>query len=122
MKICPIQCITLETEGSGKERRINLYQIHYGLCLYCNLCAEVCPVVCLWMARDWDLACYRRNDVIVRFDNTSPNEQRRRLWPSLVNHPLRQEKRAAKPGAAATPAAKQAPESAPPASPKETPA
>jgi len=118
VKICPIQCITLETEGAGKDRRVKLYQIHYGLCLFCNLCSEVCPVLCLWMARDWDLTCYRRDDVLMRFDTMDPSEQRKRLWPSLIHHPLRAEKKAAKPAAGATSPPKSATGETP-AQPKE---
>ena len=93
-RICPVQCISIEAEGKGKTARLTKYQINYNWCLFCNLCVEVCPVLCLWMTRDWDLACYKQEDCIVRFEGRDPEGERKKLWPSLVDHPLRQKKRA----------------------------
>jgi len=85
-RICPVQCITIEAAGKGKEAQLLRYEIDYGLCLFCNLCAEVCPVVCLWMTGEWDLACYKRDDCIVHFHARNPDEERKKLWPSLASH------------------------------------
>ncbi len=92
-QVCPVQCIRLEVEGKGKERKLVRYEIHYGLCLFCNLCAEVCPTACLWMTADWDLACYRRADCTIRFHETNPDEQRKRLWPGMKDLPARAPKK-----------------------------
>jgi NADH-quinone oxidoreductase chain I len=118
-RICPIQCITIETEGAGKERKVARYEIDYGLCLFCNLCSEVCPVLCLWMTADWDLACYKRSDIVIPFHTYDPNEERKRLWPSLVNHPLRVGKKPPGGTGDATPAEKPK-AAAPPAQPEES--
>jgi NADH-quinone oxidoreductase subunit I len=105
-KVCPIQCITIEAEGKGKTAKLLRYEIDYGMCLFCNLCVEVCPVLCLWMTRDWDLACYRREDCNIRFHEHNPGEERNKLWPSLVNHPLRHKKKTESEGSGATTSAK----------------
>jgi len=93
-RVCPVQCITIEGEGKGRNARLLRYEIDYGMCLFCNLCAEACPTACLWMTGEWDLACYRREDCIVRFHERDPEEERKKLWPSLRNHPARLKKKA----------------------------
>lgn len=92
-QICPIQCITIGAEGKGKNARLLRYEIDYRLCLFCNLCAEVCPVECLWMTGDWDLACYKQGDCIIRFHERNPDEERKTLWPGMIDHPARQKKK-----------------------------
>ena len=88
-QVCPIQCITLEAEGKGKKARLLRYEIDYGRCLFCNLCCETCPTVCIWMTDQWDLACYKRETCVVRLDDKDPDEERKKLWPSLKTHPAR---------------------------------
>jgi len=100
-RACPIECITIEAEGKGKNARLLRYEIDYSMCLFCNLCAEVCPVECLWMTGEWDLACYKREHCIIRFHERNPEEERGKLWPGMKSHPARQKRRAVEAGAAA---------------------
>ena len=97
-QICPIQCIAIESEGKGKQARLLRYEIDYRRCLFCNLCAEVCPVECLWMTGEWDLACYRPEDCVIRFHERDPEDERKKLWPSMKDHPARQKKRTVETG------------------------
>jgi len=97
-RICPIHCITIEAEGKGKDARLVRYEIDYRFCLFCNLCTEVCPVECLWMTGDWDLACYRAEDCIIRFHQRNPEEERKKLWPGMKTHPARLKKRTGETG------------------------
>lgn len=91
--ICPIQCITIETEGKGKKAVLLKYEVDYGKCLFCNLCAEVCPTECLWLSEEWDLACYSRGGIVLRLDDRDPEQERKKLWPSMKGSPARQKKK-----------------------------
>jgi len=86
---CPVQCITIEAEGKGKKARLLRYEIDYGQCLFCNLCCEACPMACLWMGAEWDLVSYTREGCVVRLDAKDPDEERKKLWPSMKTHPAR---------------------------------
>lgn len=52
IKICPVDCLTMEYEGKGKDRRPTLFEIDYIKCCWCALCTEVCPVDSLYMSND----------------------------------------------------------------------
>jgi NADH-quinone oxidoreductase subunit I len=42
-KICPDDCIRVEGEGKGKERKPVRFTIDMSKCMYCGLCTEACP-------------------------------------------------------------------------------
>lgn len=82
-RACPVDCITIDLEGKGKEAKVLKYEVDYGTCLFCNLCCEACPTDCIWLTAEWDLASYRREDARVRFEGRDPDAERRLLWPSV---------------------------------------
>jgi NADH-quinone oxidoreductase subunit I len=49
-KICPTRCIELTGTGKGKNRHPSAFIIDHNLCMYCNLCVEVCPfdAITMW--------------------------------------------------------------------------
>jgi NADH-quinone oxidoreductase subunit I len=49
-RICPTRCIELTGAGKGKSRRASTFTIDHNLCMYCNLCVEVCPfdAITMW--------------------------------------------------------------------------
>lgn len=49
-KICPTRCIELTGTGKGKNRHPSAFTIDHNLCMYCNLCVEVCPfdAITMW--------------------------------------------------------------------------
>lgn len=49
-RICPTRCIELTGSGKGKNRRPSAFTIDHNLCMYCNLCVEVCPfdAITMW--------------------------------------------------------------------------
>ena len=51
--ICPDKCIHIKPAGKGKERHPEQFFIDAGLCMYCWLCVETCPVAALTMTRDY---------------------------------------------------------------------
>jgi NADH-quinone oxidoreductase subunit I len=65
---CPIGCITLESEGKGKQAKVLKYEIDYTKCLFCNLCCEVCPTTCIVMGKNYSLASETREGCIIAFN------------------------------------------------------
>jgi NADH-quinone oxidoreductase subunit I len=50
---CPTGCIHITGEGKGKERHPSQFYIDIGLCMYCWMCIEVCPVAAITMTQDY---------------------------------------------------------------------
>lgn len=65
-RICPCLCITVvpETGGNG-VRQLQAYTLDLNRCSFCGLCVEACPVEAIRMGRDYELAVYRKEDLIM---------------------------------------------------------
>lgn len=61
---CPTGCIHIQAEGKGKERRPVAFDIDIGLCMYCWLCVEVCPVKAITMTSEYHNVAYEPQDLI----------------------------------------------------------
>ncbi|MCL5270902.1 MAG: NADH-quinone oxidoreductase subunit I [bacterium] len=66
-RACPVDAITVESVGRGKDVMITRYQVDYTKCLFCELCTEPCPTQCIQMGPEFDLSRYTREDCVVRF-------------------------------------------------------
>ena len=66
-KACPVDCITLTSEGKGKDAKVLAYQIDYNRCMFCGLCVEPCPTSCLHMGEGFDLSRYDSPSCVVDF-------------------------------------------------------
>lgn len=62
-KSCPVEAITVEAEGKGKERRAVRYEVDLTRCMFCNMCVEACPQRCLVMTPDYELAACAREEL-----------------------------------------------------------
>ena len=64
-RICPARCIELTGAGKGKDRRAATFEIDHNLCMYCNLCVEVCPfdAITMW-TRIGELSAYTRSGLV----------------------------------------------------------
>ena len=78
-RICPTRCIELSGAGKGKERRAATFTIDHNLCMYCNLCVEVCPfdAITMW-TRIGELSAYARPGLV--YDQ--PTMTADRFYPS----------------------------------------
>ncbi|GAB4325557.1 MAG: hypothetical protein Kow0059_21640 [Candidatus Sumerlaeia bacterium] len=81
-KACPVECLTLETEGRGKNAVVKRYSIDYSKCLFCNLCTEPCPTYAIWMGAEWDLSAFSRQGCVVNF-NVEPSTPGNRKDPEV---------------------------------------
>ena len=65
-EVCPTGAISLSDKGDSRKVTVD-----YGLCVFCGLCAEVCPtkpIKALIMSEDYELGSYSRDTQILRVD------------------------------------------------------
>lgn len=55
-KACPVNCITVESVGKGKDQLITSFRIDYSKCLFCDLCTVPCPTAAIHMTKEYDAA------------------------------------------------------------------
>jgi len=72
-KLCPVDCIYIESEGKGKERMMTRYAIDYNKCIWCSLCTENCHTGSITMSHDYDHSVYDRRSLVYEF--MDPGEQ-----------------------------------------------
>ncbi len=88
-KICPTRCIAIVGAGKGKERHPIEFVIDHNLCMYCNLCVEVCPfdAITMWTG-NFEIGAFNRTGLV--FDQTSLHAEKfypSPMTPALVEAP-----------------------------------
>ena len=66
-KLCPVDCIYIETVGKAKERMMIRYAIDYNKCIWCSLCTENCHTGSITMSHDYDHSVYDRRSLVYEF-------------------------------------------------------
>jgi NADH-quinone oxidoreductase subunit I len=66
-KLCPVDCIYIESEGKGKERMMTRYAIDYNKCIWCSMCTENCHTGSITMSHDYDHSVYDRRSLVYEF-------------------------------------------------------
>lgn len=63
---CPEHLIVVTTQRDEKTRRKVLTTFTYDIsrCMFCGLCEDACPVDCLELTQDFELASYTREGTI----------------------------------------------------------
>lgn len=117
-KVCPVDCIYIETVGKGVDRFMHRYAIDYNKCIWCGLCTAECPTDACQHSHDYDQALYDRERLVYEFvDPKEPipchKETRLDMGYYVPDAEQEREKLAAKRAAAAEKAA--AEKAAPPA-------
>ena len=74
-KICPTRCIEIAATGKGKQRYPEKFWIDHNLCMYCNLCVEVCPfdAITMWTG-NFEIGAFNRLGLV--FDQTALHADR----------------------------------------------
>jgi len=84
-RVCPTDCITIETEKRGKEEpaifasdgtaiklRTYVFDIDMTKCCYCSLCVFPCPTHCLVMTTAYEYSVYDKKDHVYHFAVDKP--------------------------------------------------
>ncbi len=85
-RICPVDCITIETfradgelgrttDGTMKRLHLPTFDIDMGKCMFCGLCTTVCPTECLTMTPVYDFSEYDRDNFVYHFGAYSPEDE-----------------------------------------------
>jgi len=81
-KVCPVDCIYIESVGKGKDRYMHRYAIDYNKCIWCGLCTVECPTDACQHSLDYDHALYDRKRLVYEFADPKdpiPCHKERRL-------------------------------------------
>jgi NADH-quinone oxidoreductase subunit I len=63
--VCPVDCIAIEAKEDGRGRRYpESFRINFSRCIYCGLCEEACPTLAIQLTPDFEMAEYRRNNMV----------------------------------------------------------
>jgi formate hydrogenlyase subunit 6/NADH:ubiquinone oxidoreductase subunit I len=52
--------------GRDGVRQLQDYTLDLNRCSFCGLCVEACPVEAIRMGRDYELAVYRKEELIMK--------------------------------------------------------
>lgn len=68
-KICPVQCIKIETAAGMDLSRtqITVFDIDLGKCMLCGLCVEVCHPMSLTHTKKFEGSAYLLEDLVLSF-------------------------------------------------------
>jgi formate hydrogenlyase subunit 6/NADH:ubiquinone oxidoreductase subunit I len=111
VKICPVNCITIEpirspeefgrtSDGTPKRIYAARFDIDMGKCCFCGLCTTVCPTECLTMTKEYDFSTFDIREHSFPFATLSPKEaeEKRKQWEDF------QQVKASAPAATSSPA------------------
>ena len=63
--VCPVDCIALQAAEDEAGRRYPLwFRINFSRCIFCGFCEEACPTKAIQLTPDYDMAEYRRADLV----------------------------------------------------------
>lgn len=74
-KACPVDCITIESIGKGKDQLMTRFDIDYGKCLFCELCTAPCPTNAIHMTKDFDFAGRTREGCVIHLARPKTGEE-----------------------------------------------
>jgi NADH-quinone oxidoreductase chain I len=69
-KACPqgnIEIIT--SRGTENDYVVDKFELDSGRCMFCGLCVESCPYEALFLSMEYELARYRRGDLVLSRDH-----------------------------------------------------
>jgi formate hydrogenlyase subunit 6/NADH:ubiquinone oxidoreductase subunit I len=68
-RVCPITCITIgiEADKATKQRNFTHFDIDICKCMFCGLCAEVCPTGSIRHSQEFEGACYNPAGLVRHF-------------------------------------------------------
>lgn len=62
---CPVGCISLQKAEQDDGRWYpEFFRINFSRCIFCGLCEEACPTTAIQLTPDFELAEYKRQDLV----------------------------------------------------------
>ena len=62
---CPVGCISLQKAEKPDGRWYpEFFRINFSRCIFCGLCEEACPTTAIQLTPDFEMAEYRRQDLV----------------------------------------------------------
>ena len=62
---CPVGCISLQKAETEDGRWYpEFFRINFSRCIFCGLCEEACPTTAIQLTPDFELAEYKRQDLV----------------------------------------------------------
>nr|ULF47554.1 NADH dehydrogenase subunit I [Cathaya argyrophylla] len=69
MRICPINLPVVDWTFDW-QKRLGIYSIYSGICIFCENCVEYCPTNGLSMSSKYELLTYDRHEL--NYDHIAP--------------------------------------------------
>lgn len=66
-RTCPINAITVEVEGKGKERMIKKFDVDMNICMLCGLCERICTSESVTLTKKYEVAVHNKEDQKLHF-------------------------------------------------------
>ncbi|MDI9570449.1 MAG: NADH-quinone oxidoreductase subunit I [Pseudomonadota bacterium] len=81
-RVCPSLCIAVIPEsGEDGVRRLGSYRLDLSRCSFCGFCVEACPVGAIRMGGDYELAVYRKEELIMDAEGLQRETVKRETGP-----------------------------------------
>lgn len=65
-KSCPQGNIVIETSRAADNKyEVEKFEVDSGRCIFCGLCVESCPFKALYLSNRYELARYRREELVL---------------------------------------------------------
>src|SRR5260221_1869298 len=73
---CPVDCIALQaTEDVNGRRYPEFFRINFSRCIFCGYCEEACPTYAIQLIPDFEMAEYKRQDLVFEKDDLLINSE-----------------------------------------------
>lgn len=84
-RACPVQCIRIETETEPEPNKtwVAVYEIDFGKCIYCGICADVCQPGSLVHTKDYEMAQFSKDQMKANFGRGTVSVELREKWARL---------------------------------------
>ncbi|UDG80899.1 NADH-quinone oxidoreductase subunit I [Candidatus Hartigia pinicola] len=67
---CPVGCISLEKSETKDGRWYpKFFRVNFSRCIFCGLCEEACPTMAIQLTPDFEMAEWRRQDLVYEKDD-----------------------------------------------------
>jgi formate hydrogenlyase subunit 6/NADH:ubiquinone oxidoreductase subunit I len=82
---CPVQCITIENEKGPDAQKtwVAVFDVDFGRCTFCGLCAEVCAPQSLVHTRQFEGTVYEMGSFVTSFGRGRVTQEQRLKWDEI---------------------------------------